>query len=79
MQIQGRLRIGDFDSVKVVGIEKSIEENLYKVTMEVEVNARAADYPIPYYGYGDKTDIRFVKLTQNSEGVWKIDGIGTGP
>jgi hypothetical protein len=76
---QWEAQFGDFDSVKVTGIEKSIEENLYKVTMEVEINLRAANYPIPYYGYDDKTDIRFIKLVQDSKGVWKIDGISTGP
>ncbi|MCX6726539.1 MAG: hypothetical protein NTY75_01835 [Candidatus Shapirobacteria bacterium] len=72
-------QFNDFDSVKVVAVEKSIEENLYKVTLEAKVNLRAANYPIPYYGYGDKTDVRFIKLIKDSQGRWKIDGIATGP
>ena len=73
------VQFNDFDSIKVINVEKSIEENLFKVTLEVRVNQRAENYPIPYYGYSNKSDVRFIKLVKNSQGLWKIDGIGTGP
>jgi hypothetical protein len=69
----------DFDSVKVIKIEKSIAENLFKVELAVKVNPRAKGNPIPFYGYSDKTDVRFVNLVKDDQGRWKIDGIATGP
>jgi hypothetical protein len=69
----------DFDSVKVVKVENSTGENEFQVELAVKVNPRAANSPIPYYGYGDKTDIRFVSLVKSDQGLWKIDGISTGP
>ena len=72
-------QFNDFDNVKVTAVEKSIEENLYKVTLEVEINQRAANYPVPYYGYGEGVNVRFLKLVSDNQGRWKIDGIATGP
>jgi hypothetical protein len=69
----------DFDSVEVVKIEKSTGENQFQVELAVKVNPRAANNPIPYYGYSDKTDTRFITLIKDNQGRWKIDGINTGP
>jgi hypothetical protein len=70
----------DFDSVKVVNIEKTIQENLYKVKLAVEVNPRAANALFPYYGYGTNyNNIRFIKLVKDAQDLWKIEGIATGP
>lgn len=73
------VQFNDFESVKVINVEKTSEENLYQVTLEVKVNERAANNPIPYYGYGGKSEVRFVKLVLNSQGLMKIEGIATGP
>lgn len=73
------VQFNNFDSVKIGKIENSIEANLYKVELTVKVNPRAVNEPIPYYGYSDKTEIRFIKLIKDDQKQWKIEGISTGP
>jgi len=75
------VQFNDFDSVKVISIEKFInaDDSLYQVELAAKINPRAANYPIPYYGYSDQSDIRFIKLVKNSQGIWKIESINTGP
>jgi len=50
----------------------------YKVTFNVTMNPDSADAPIPYYGYENGKNIRFVILA-NEDGAWKLDGILTSP
>jgi hypothetical protein len=51
---------------------------VYKVTLEIYVDQSAADEPIPFYGYGDNPNIRFITVWKSPEGRWYIDQIGTG-
>jgi len=38
----------------------------------------SADAPIPYYGYTNGLNTRFISLV-NQAGLWRIDSINTGP
>lgn len=76
---QWMVQFDNFESVKVEKIEKSVEENMYKVELTVKINSRTTDKLIPDYGFGNKTEIRFIKLIKDSQGQWKIEGIATGP
>lgn len=51
---------------------------VYKVTLEIYVDSSAADAPIPYYGYVDNPNIRFITVIKDTNGRWYIDQIGTG-
>ena len=76
-----------FDAIKSINIQKiepSMPENwtdnkhVYKVTLEAYVSSEAANAPIPYYGWQDNPNIRWVVIVKE-EGLWKIDGLATGP
>jgi len=47
--------------------------------LEVYVSSDAKDAPIPYYGWGDNPNIRWVVLEKDSDGSWKISALATGP
>ncbi len=50
----------------------------YEVTVKTTVHERAAKYPIPYYGWENGENTRWVTI--KNDGVqWKIAGIATGP
>lgn len=51
----------------------------YKVELEIYLNSKSENAPIPYYGWGDNPNYRWVNLTKNGDGVWKISSISTGP
>ena len=69
-----------FNAFKTLTLKK-IEpagDNNYQVTLEVEMKPEAANTPIPYYGYENGVNIRWIGLTK-VDGLWKITGIATGP
>ncbi len=71
-----------FNSIKnleIVRIEEFEKEKMYKVRLRVEVNPDSANAPIPYYGWENGENIRFVGIGKNTEGKWNIESIGTGP
>lgn len=78
------VQFNDIKSVNVQKIEQSMPENwtadrhTYKVTLEVYVSSNAANAPIPYYGWHDNPNIRWVTIIKE-DGLWKIDGLATGP
>ena len=51
----------------------------YQTTLEISVSDSAADAPIPFYGWADNPNIRFITLSKNQAGTWQIAQIGTGP
>ena len=55
------------------------DSQLYQVTLEIYVSSDAANAPIPYYGYVDNPNTRFISLTKNEAGIWQIATIATGP
>jgi hypothetical protein len=52
-------------------------EKIYRVVLEVYVDNSAAKAPIPYYGWGDNPNIRFITVVKINN-KWFIDQIGTG-
>jgi hypothetical protein len=71
-------------SVNVTSIEPSMpaewtaDRHGYKVVLDTVMDPASADAPIPFYGYADSTNTRWVTIVREG-GLWKIDGIGTGP
>jgi len=71
-------------SVKVRTIEASTSENwgadrhTYKVALDVSVSPETASAPVPYYGWGDNPNFRWVTLVKEGN-LWKIDELATGP
>ncbi len=53
-------------------------KHTYKVTLDVSMNPTSANAPIPYYGWENGQNIRWVSL-ENAGNLWKIQGIATGP
>lgn len=54
-------------------------EQTYKVMLTMKMNPDSANAPIPYYGYDNGDNIRWVTIRKNNENIWKIMGIATGP
>jgi len=42
------------------------------------IDSSAANAPIPYYGYENGQNTRFIPIIKENS-LWKIDGIATGP
>jgi len=72
------------ESVKVQNIEPARKESWsqnsheYKVTLDVSVSPQAANATIPYYGWDNGSNLRWVEIVKEDE-VWKINQIATGP
>lgn len=63
---------------KVAVISVSAEgEGLYRVVLEAEMNPNSADEIIPYFGYENGENVRWISL-ENIDGGYKISGIATG-
>jgi hypothetical protein len=77
------VQLNTLTSVKVLAIEPSLPDtwnntHVYKVTFEATVDPSAANAPIPYYGWDNGKNIRWVEL-QKVNDLWKITGLATGP
>ena len=77
-----------FDAIKSINIqeiEQYDQENwtsntrAFKVTLEAYVSSSAENAPIPYYGWHDNPNVRWITLEKNSEGFWQITSLATGP
>ena len=72
------------EKIKVSAIEPAMRESWsensheYKVDLDVKVSANAADAPIPYYGWENGSNLRWVEIVKE-DGLWKIDNLATGP
>jgi len=66
-----------FESVKVISISPS-SENLYKVVINTVMKPESANAVIPYYGFYNGENTRWVGLEKEG-GLWKITGLATGP
>lgn len=71
-------------SMNISSIEPSMQEewtetkHTYKVTMDVKMNPDSANAPIPYYGWDNGKNIRWITLEKIGN-LWKVNGIATGP
>ncbi len=77
-------QLNAFESVQIQSIEPSEKEKwtekqkTYKVLLDVVMSDLSANALIPYYGYENGINTRWVQL-QLEDGVWKIAAISTGP
>ncbi len=73
-----------FESVSVKNIEASMPEewannsHTYMVTLDVKMKPESANAVIPYFGYDNGENVRFVTLEKVGSS-WKVNGIATGP
>jgi len=73
-----------FNYLYVLKIEKAEENNwtenkhIYKVILEVKMKPESARAPIPYYGYQNGQNTRWIILEKVGH-LWKIVEITTGP
>lgn len=76
-----------FEAVKAIEIEacttepcswQKDENETYKVTVEAQMKPESANAVMPYYGWDNGQNTRWVTVVKE-EGLWKVSGIGTGP
>jgi hypothetical protein len=73
-----------FEQVNIKNIESSMpqewtnDRHTYKVTMDVKMKPESKAAVIPYYGYENGINVRFIIL-EKINNLWKIGGIATGP
>lgn len=73
-----------FNSLNVISVEPSMKEewtqmkHTYKVTLDVVMNPNSANEPIPYFGWENGQNTRFVPVVKEGK-MWRVEGIATGP
>ncbi len=73
-----------FNKLVVNAIEPSNQETwtdtkeTYKVTMDVEMSKESVNNPVPYFGYDNGTNIRWISIEKIGTD-WKIADLMTGP
>ena len=73
-----------FSHVEVIDVKPAYVEEptetrrVYKTTVNAIV-IKGANNPIPFYGWGENPNVRWISLDKTPEGVWQIAGIATGP
>jgi hypothetical protein len=73
-----------FSTLKVTSVEAALQEDWtdtqheYKVILEASMKPESASAPIPYYGWENGSNTRWIMLVKSGN-LWKISGIGTGP
>lgn len=72
------VQLNSFESISLKNIEKN-GEDAFKVTLTVKMNPNSANNPIPYYGYDNGDNVRWIGLEKGSDNLWKITGFATSP
>jgi hypothetical protein len=73
-----------FSSLSVNSVEPAMQEDWtdsqheYKVVLTATMKPESASAVIPYYGWENGTNIRWVTIVKSGN-LWKISGIATGP
>ena len=84
------VQLNSFKSIKVEKVEPcksepcsqnwvEEEKEIYKVILLVEMRPEAAQAPIPYYGWDNGQNTRWLNLEKQADGLWQITSISTGP
>jgi len=60
--------IGDWNS----------KRHVFKVTLEAYVE-NAPDAPIPFFGWHDNPNVRWITMESDNRRRWVVAGIATGP
>ena len=72
------------NSLKVINVEPSMKEewtetkHSYKLTLDITMNPSSANEPIPYFGWENGQNIRWVTLVKEGK-MWRVEGLATGP
>jgi hypothetical protein len=72
------------NSMKFIKSEKANEsewtstKQMYKVTLDVQMNPNSVNAPIPYYGWDNGQNIRWFTMEKVGK-MWRISTISTGP
>lgn len=72
------------NSLNVISVEPSMKEewtetkHSYKITLDVNMSPDSANAPIPYYGWENGQNTRWVTLVKEGK-MWRIEGLATGP
>ncbi|MDH7476082.1 MAG: hypothetical protein QHH09_01255 [Microgenomates group bacterium] len=78
------VQFSNITSFKLLKMEKTNEnqwtdiKHIYKVVLDVWMNPDSASAPIPYYGWENGENTRFITLEKVGN-LWKIAEIATGP
>lgn len=78
------VQFNDINSVKVISVEASPQDDwteskhTYKTVLDIVMDPSSANEPIPYYGYENGQNTRFISIIKE-DGLWKVDEIATGP
>ncbi len=78
------VHFNNIDKIIVKNIEPSLEKDWtkskksYKVLLDVKMNPSSLNAPIPYYGWDNGENLRFVEIRKINE-VWQIASLNTGP
>ena len=73
-----------FSALSVTSVEPVLQEDWtsnqheYKVVLAAMMKPESASAPIPYYGWENGTNTRWVSIVKSGN-LWKISGIATGP
>lgn len=72
------------NSLRVLSVEPSMKEewtdtkHSYKLTLDVIMNPNSANEPIPYFGWENGQNTRWITLVKEGK-MWRIEGLATGP
>jgi|GEM_PF-4031926 len=72
------VELNSFDKISLKNIEKN-GTDAFKVTLSVKMKPESANAPIPYYGFDNGDNIRWIGLRKGSNNLWKITGFATSP
>ena len=76
------VQFNSFKNIEVTDIKKQAEYEgsgeIYRIDLSVEVNAENANLPIPYYGWSNGQNVRWIEIVKENN-LWKITRIATGP
>ncbi|MEO0097849.1 MAG: hypothetical protein ABIK78_07130 [candidate division WOR-3 bacterium] len=78
------VQFSNITSFKLLEIERANEnewtdtKHIYKVVLDVWMDPRSANAPIPYYGWENGQNVRWITLEMVNNS-WKISQINTGP
>jgi len=68
--------LATFESIQVEKIER-LGGDTFRVDLKVQVSQEGANASVPYYGWSNGKNTRWVKLAKEKES-WKIDELATG-
>lgn len=72
------VQLDSFESLSLKKIEKN-GQDAFMVVLTVKMKAISANGPIPYYGYEEGDNVRWIGLRKGSDNLWKITGFATSP